>query len=260
MKPCPYCAEKIQDSAIKCRHCGSMLNNAPGSMPQMVGVATDKTMIVLDRDWMRFMVCNSIAIGLLYAVYYVVATVGSHWGWLILLAVLGLFYASYQRTFGCAFCSRGQDISCFELNKECKRCNVLHIIEWTNKQFGRAFLTGLLLLMVEFGIALLLSPELLALIQQKDSKDRNSPQGEVSTAILRVLEQDRASNQPGDSARTVAERIQTIDLQNCPLEFQEAYRNHVRAWTMGDFAAINTTHAELIRIAREYGVDVTQFE
>jgi hypothetical protein len=37
-KPCPHCAGRIQPAAIKCRHCGRMLDERPGDVATPPGV------------------------------------------------------------------------------------------------------------------------------------------------------------------------------------------------------------------------------
>jgi hypothetical protein len=53
MKKCPFCAEDIQDEAIKCKHCGEFLDASISSL-----FAKEKTQWYFRKSFIIFAVCS----------------------------------------------------------------------------------------------------------------------------------------------------------------------------------------------------------
>ncbi len=86
MQKCPYCAEEIQDEAIKCRHCGSNLDKSSWSGKRLFRSRADRKLAGISGGMGSYLDCDSTLI----RVGWVLATFVS--GGLAILAYLVLIF------------------------------------------------------------------------------------------------------------------------------------------------------------------------
>lgn len=103
---------------------------------------------------------------------------------------------------------------------------------------------------------------IVSLVSERSRTQRIAP---YKAPIEKVLAEDREIGRsinrtvPGSHLQ-MADSMRNIDLGNCPPGFQRAFQTYIAAWERGEGVSIRGRFYDVLRIAREYDVDTSQFE